>query len=327
MRVVILGSGPANPIIDRNGKSRRTNSSIVIKHKGKRLLVDCGKNFLEQADRESIKRIDALFITCGHQDNITGLGSQLDGWLKKNKQETVTIYSEAQTEKQIKEKIASKYHKNLKFVRTKLYNKYVVLGDITAIPARVTHSVQPGFPTVALNFSQADDKFTYASDVNTWGKETEKYLKNLDVLFWDGAGWDRRFFGHRAILEDLSMLDALKNKKVIFTQIGRDVPNHEGAEKIISQKVKEGKLKTDFSLGFDGRVVDVFRIKDKNPKDLISPDLPGFIRPGYAGLPKEEIDVDALINRLTKLPIDDAKIELAKLSTEELWALYNKLKG
>lgn len=67
------------------------------------------------------------------------------------------------------------------------------------------------------------------------------------------------------------------------------------------------------------------RLVKKKQSDLIGPDLP--IPPEYGGPPKEEIDVGEIISRIIKLPKDEAKIEIAKLSNEELWALYNKLKG
>jgi len=83
MRVTVLGCGTSSgvPAIgcdcavcrSTDPRNKRTRASVYIAKGEARLLVDCGPDFHQQALRENVRRVDALFITHTHADHIHGI--------------------------------------------------------------------------------------------------------------------------------------------------------------------------------------------------------------------------------------------------------------
>ena len=302
MRILFLGTGPSFNY-KRPGKSLRTNSSIIIKHLGKRILVDCSKDFEKQIKDSNVENVNALLQTHAHKDAIGGL-LQLKKFIKdKNGQDAkVPLYAE----REVWDKVGKQSKEFLDFHEIKPYESFELFG-IKITPIRVKHSIQKGFPTLAFKFEQADDSFVYAEDVDSWDEDALKYFKNNDLLIWDGSFWDRVMIpGHRAILKDIPLLENWNNKKVYFTQLGIKVPNHEEAEKLVKEKAKEINAKTDFNIAYDGEQLDVFRIKA-----LTSGDVP--IPPAYSyDEPNEKLPGIYLVDKHAKLIWKRKKKEIVK---------------
>jgi phosphoribosyl 1,2-cyclic phosphate phosphodiesterase len=51
----------------------RTRSSILVTVEGRNILIDVSADFRQQALREQVKKIDAVLITHGHADHISGI--------------------------------------------------------------------------------------------------------------------------------------------------------------------------------------------------------------------------------------------------------------
>lgn len=56
-----------------NPRNMRFRSSLLIKAKGKQIIIDCGPDFRIQALRADLKTIDGLILTHPHYDHIGGL--------------------------------------------------------------------------------------------------------------------------------------------------------------------------------------------------------------------------------------------------------------
>lgn len=228
MELTFLGTGPVGGIKDR-GRSRRFESSALIKTKTANILIDVTNFFGKQA--KLIDRVDAVLITHGHQDAIGGLGSFILWQIKKGG--VVPILSVDETLDNIR-----KRHKNhldlLDLHPIKPYQKFQ-LGNLIITPFLVDHSIQPGFPTLGFHFSLNGKRLVYVSDVASWNKKVEKLMKNTDVLVIDGAMWGKKMIAHLDIKEVLPKICSWSVKRIIFTQIGHTAPKHQVLQKEIKK--------------------------------------------------------------------------------------------
>src|SRR5437588_11468224 len=81
-RLTVLGSGTSMgvPTIgcdcavcrSTDPRDKRTRPSIMIEYGGRIVLIDTTSDFLEQAIRESINKVDAVIYTHSHADPILG---------------------------------------------------------------------------------------------------------------------------------------------------------------------------------------------------------------------------------------------------------------
>ncbi|NVB83528.1 MAG: MBL fold metallo-hydrolase, partial [Kofleriaceae bacterium] len=77
MRVRFLGTGPARGRPGR-GRSRRTESSLLVDSDDGAILIDATRDFASQARR--LESVDLVLLTHAHRDASGGV-HQLDRWL------------------------------------------------------------------------------------------------------------------------------------------------------------------------------------------------------------------------------------------------------
>ena len=77
-----------------NSKNRRRNTSILIQHKNKNIIIDAGKTFYDSSlnffPKNNVTSIDGLIITHAHADAIGGLDDLRD-WTN-NTQKNIQVY-------------------------------------------------------------------------------------------------------------------------------------------------------------------------------------------------------------------------------------------
>ena len=267
MKIVVLGSGPTDPI-PRKGertevdiearkpksKSKRLPSSIYIEHHGKGLLIDCTPYIKEQINRVT-GAIDAILITHAHKDAIGGL-KKLDKMLDRR----VPLYAAEHT--------IAKLPK-LKNIEPKrfYFGTLFELFDLYITPIAVEHSIQPSFDPTAGFRIENSYTLVYASDVGKIPKDSLKHFKNADLMILDAAQWKNPLKSHLTVEQALEYIAQFEPKKAYFTQIGHSFPPHEKARKIIRELFAEKypEAKTELDLLYDGKVID-----DKSLSDLLS---------------------------------------------------------
>jgi phosphoribosyl 1,2-cyclic phosphodiesterase len=223
--LTFIGTGPSNPIVERSGKSNRGNTSTLLTYKGKKYLIDVPpKNKIEP---------DYLLVTHLHDDAFGGF--------KKLSKHKFTFGVPAGLEKKIKDKGA--------WERGELrIDRPNDLGDLEVIPFEVTHDVIFKFKTFGYRITFKDGfVLTYASDIVGIPDKSEQYFEKIDLLIIDGAGWNANLATHFGMWPFLEMVKEKdwKIKKIYFTQIGRPVPDHQEAQKEITNRNSRAKLAYD----------------------------------------------------------------------------------
>ena len=224
--LTFLGTGPSNPIIEKRGKSRRSNSSALIHCKNKIYLIDATPMI------DPSLKVDFLFITHLHKDAFGGF--------KKIKDKKFVLAIPSALDKDIPKGAFEK-----QIIAADKKNQ---VGDLEVTPFKVRHDVIYGYTTFGYLFKFKDgSKLLYASDMVGIPKESEKFFNEADVFVVDGAGWKSNLATHFGIWPFLKLADekGWQPEKIYFTQIGRPVPNHEEAQKEISEKYPRAFLAHD----------------------------------------------------------------------------------
>jgi Metal-dependent hydrolases of the beta-lactamase superfamily I len=227
--ITFLGTGPANPIIDRSGKSNRKNTSTLIAYKGKNYRIDV------PPDLDTKVTFDYLLITHLHSD-------AWDGFKKVSDRKFVFGIPDC-LEKKIKEEGPWKK----KTLKTDRRNE---LGDLTVTPFDVVHDIVYKMRTIGYRITFKDGfTIVYASDLLKIPEKSEQYFENVDLLIVGGTGWNADLSTHVGIWPFLDLIKQKKwnIKKIYFNQIGRPVPDYEDAQKQLLLKYGRKPL-----LAYDG---------------------------------------------------------------------------
>jgi phosphoribosyl 1,2-cyclic phosphate phosphodiesterase len=190
--VIFLGTGASTgvPVIacrckTCTSKSRfntRLRPSILIKFKGKNILVDVGPDIRQQALKYEINTLDALIITHVHYDHIAGID---DLRIYNRKQEkNIDCYLLEETYKELKERYDYIFKRNDEGHTQSAKFDFHVLSDQKKVFK---------FDDIIFNyFSFFQDhkkvlgirlgNFAYVTDIKTYNETIFNELKNLDVL-------------------------------------------------------------------------------------------------------------------------------------------------
>ncbi len=220
----------------------------MLQFGGKNILIDVSPDFLEQAKRARLKKIDAVFITHGHDDAYGGL-SDLKKWLARNSHPPILVFSHSSTLKYIKKLLPSAAipKPSRPFSRTTLFGK-----KISFIPVR--HGLIP-LPTYGFLFGR--DLF-YASDMDRASARARRIIKNTKTVILDGAFWNiKRLRGHFTAPDTINFAKELHPKKLFITQSGHSYPPHEKAQRELKKIAKTKSCRFPVQLAYDGLKISI----------------------------------------------------------------------
>lgn len=213
MRIIFLGTGPYKPIIGK-GKNNRENTSTLFIFDQLKIQIDAGKDIYKLYKKHSPH---LMICTHSHEDA------------------TKDILKYDQTPFLIPIKVI----KDLKKLPNIFiyFNDTMFINNISITPFQLNHGDSPtyGYHFIEKsNDNKSEIKISYASDFLSIPKSSKKYFKSIDLAIVDGSGWNRPIFAHQSILKFLEESKNWDIDYIIFTRVGRNVPDHKEAQKIIS---------------------------------------------------------------------------------------------
>jgi phosphoribosyl 1,2-cyclic phosphate phosphodiesterase len=205
-------------------RDRRMNASLLISVKEKNILIDCGRDFREQAIRYGVKGVDHLLITHTHFDHIAGI-DDLRAYTTRNKKPIQLYGKEAHLD--YLKKYTFHYLFDQRTQRggglTELelisVDRPFILEGIEFEPLPVRHG---SFEIYGYKFAQC----AYISDVSCIPEDTLARIKGLRVLFLDALRF-RPHSTHFNIDEALLVVRRLKPEQTYFTHICHDILHRE----------------------------------------------------------------------------------------------------
>ena len=265
MTVTVLGSGTSHgvPMIgcdcatcrSTDPRDKRTNASILVDVGDAKILIDCGRDFRNQAIRERIRRVDHVLITHTHFDHVAGIDDlRVFNYIQRKR---IPLYGRVQ---HLEELRLHTYHHlfdpsiqrggGIAELELIPLEGPVTLGGVPFIPLTVHHG---RLEILGFRFGDA----AYISDVSAIPEPTIAALGGLELLIIDALRF-RPHGTHLSISEALALVDRLRPRRTFFTHICHDVL-HEEVEQGLRERLSGYWAPGEVHLAWDGLRVAVGR--------------------------------------------------------------------
>ena len=232
MKFIILGCGSSmgvprpdgffgncNP---KNKKNFRSRCSALLKTKNETVLIDTSPDLRQQLIDNNINKIDKVLYSHMHADQTHGINDLRVFFI--NKKKTLPVYADKVTKKYLLKSFRYCFVNNNKeyppILKLNAIKKNLFIKDgkkkISIKPLKVQHG------KIECICYIIDRKLAYISDVSNIKESSFKYLNNLKYLIIDCL-WFRYHPSHLNLENSLKLIDKLKPKKAILTNLHTDL--------------------------------------------------------------------------------------------------------
>ncbi len=232
MKFIILGCGSSmgvprpdgffgncNP---KNKKNFRSRCSALIKTKNETVLIDTSPDLRQQLIDNNINKIDKVLYSHMHADQTHGINDLRVFFI--NKKKTLPVYADKVTKKYLLKSFRYCFVNNNKeyppILKLNAIKKNLFIKDGKKKISIKALKVQHG--KIECICYIIDRKLAYISDVSNIKKSNFKYLNNLKYLIIDCL-WFRYHPSHLNLENSLKLIDKLKPKKAILTNLHTDL--------------------------------------------------------------------------------------------------------
>ncbi|MBQ0115573.1 MAG: MBL fold metallo-hydrolase [Bacteroidales bacterium] len=225
-----------------DARDKRLRSSVIVRHKGKNLLIDCGPDFRTQILNASNNNLDALLISHIHYDHVGGI-DDLRAYCSPEK--PFPLYARQDVVNALKAHMPycfsdSPYPGVPSFDITVIDNKAFLVGEVEILPLEVMHANLP-----ILGFKIAN--MAYITDASYISSKTMQQLHNLDLLVINALRTEPHH-SHFSLEETLTIIRKLTPQRAILTHMSHGIGLHEKVNKKLPQNVE---------LAHDGLIVSI----------------------------------------------------------------------
>lgn len=255
-RFFFLGTGASTgiPVIgchcsvcaSRDAHNRRLRASGLIEIGGKKLVIDAGPDFRQQALLHQIDHLDVLFLTHSHYDHIGGIDEMRAYYFLGKK--PVPCFSFPECLDEIKKRFGYLFDpandmKGSPLAFHVLDTDYGTL-DIEGIRVGFFSFRQGGMKVAGYRFGN----FAYISDIRDYDPEIFIALQGVQKLVISAIG-STPSAAHFSVDEAVAFARQAGAHKTYLTHIGHDL-EHEAMSRT---------LQPDIQMGYDGQEID-FRL-------------------------------------------------------------------
>ena len=224
---------------------RRTRPSVMISYNQRHVLIDTTPDFREQALREKITQVDAVFYTHTHADHILGM-DDLRPLSFAHKPGRLPLYAEPGAAEFLRNMFRYIFDADYKFgglpqVEMKAIDGPIELFGARFEPVTVIHGETP---ILGFRFGSA----AYLTDHSDVPAESLDRLRDLDILFLDALRY-KPHPTHSTVERSLKIVDEVKPKRAFFTHICHDL-GHEATNATFPRHVRlaHDGLKLEFEI-------------------------------------------------------------------------------
>jgi phosphoribosyl 1,2-cyclic phosphate phosphodiesterase len=242
-QVTFLGTGTSQgvPVIacrcevckSMNPHDKRLRSSIMIKHKGKTVVVDTGPDFRQQMLRENVEGLDAVIFTHEHKDHVAGLDDvRAFNFMKKG---ALDIYATERVQAALRREFhyafsEDKYPGTPELVLHTIENKKFEVAGIAFQPVEVLHYKLPVF---GFRFND----FTYITDAKSISVSEKEKMKGSRFLVLNALRKSEHM-AHFNLDQALELIHEINPEKAFLTHISHLMGEHSEVEQILPDNVE-----------------------------------------------------------------------------------------
>lgn len=247
--IVILGSGTSMGVptlgcncavcTSTNPRNTRTRPSIAVEWGDHRVIIDTGPDFRQQALREKIQHIDAVFYTHPHADHILGLDDLRP--LSFRHAGGMDLYADDRTISILETVFSYTFSPTAKYptrarVNLKCFNGHdsVQIADAAFQRVPLLHGQ---LPVAGFRFGSA----AYLTDMSSIPDTSLPLLEDLDVLILDALRKEPHP-SHANVEQALGWVERVRPQRAFFTHM-----SHE-----LDQTITEAELPPHVRLSYDG---------------------------------------------------------------------------
>ena len=253
LEITFLGTGTSSgvPMIgchcevcsSTDSRDKRLRSSILIRYRGKTIVIDTTPDFRYQMLRAQNDRLDAVLFTHAHKDHIAGL----DDIRAYNyfQQKPMQVFATKATQKELVREFyyafaEAKYPGIPQIVLNNIAAEPFEVEGILVTPIRVWHH-----KLEVVGFRIGD--FTYITDANKIDESELALIKGSKVLVVNALRKEKHI-SHFTLSEALALIDSLEIPEAYLTHVSHQMGLHEEISK---------QLPTHVHLAYDGLVLNI----------------------------------------------------------------------
>jgi len=252
--IIVLGSGTSMGVptlgcqcavcTSADPRNRRTRPSIAVSwgngSAAHLVVIDTGPDFREQALREGIRHVDAVFYTHAHADHILGL-DDLRPLSFKHKPQRLPLYADAQTAEILRRIYDYTFSANSTYPNKARVELRGLDGDEAA---NIDGARFQRVPLLHGDLEVAGFRFgsaAYLTDMSAIPESSLPVLEGLDVMIIDALR-PQPHPSHANIADALHWVERVHPRQAWFTHMSHEV-DHEKTERSFPPGVR---------LSFDG---------------------------------------------------------------------------
>lgn len=228
--IVVLGSGTSMGVptlgcgcavcTSSDPRNRRGRPSIAVEWNGHRIVIDTGQDFREQALRERIEHLDAVFYTHPHADHILGLDDLRP--LSFRHAGSMPLFADDATAAVLRNVFGYTFSPESKYPTRARVRIEPLNAQESATVAGVRFQRVPlmhgRLAVGGYRFGSA----AYLTDMNRIPEESLPLLEDLDVMILDALRWEPHP-SHANVDEALRWIERVKPRQAFFTHISHEL--------------------------------------------------------------------------------------------------------
>lgn len=208
--------------------NRRLRPSLLLTMQGKKLILDVGPDFREQALRYKLDHIDGVLLSHAHYDHIAGI-DELRIYAFQKKRPVPCLVSAATLEE-----IKMRYYylipsKDKVAAAAKLH--FVLLEQESGV------AIFEGLPIHYMSYFQLGMKvtgfrlgnFAYLTDLLDYSEDIFSHLDKIDILVVSGRRFEQSI-AHLSIDEAIAFAQRTSAKAIYLTHLSHEIDYHKESQ-------------------------------------------------------------------------------------------------